>query len=430
MTDQSTLRQRKKTSNKKKKAAEKKEDVAPPPPTATNEDSNTKETLSETFFKHPLVRVFPFVLIPYIVWNAIYFITLQRPDIISRGSLGLINLRPALEPQDERQVLILGAEIAENRYVTEAMAKSLDLEIVHEAFDAKNYFCRDGSVSWFQIMRFLEPLNDVSGKGREFDNKNQVAQLATWKALCVGRNTSLVEGFHPNQYEPSSTCSSRDKWSGCWAKECLETINSLWGCAWNEDKPCKQQFSKVLHQVRHPIRAIELLNSTLCSNENLKPSFMGLVKGWFLNRDWDSLSCLEAMAWYEIDFQNTLIKARDAGLVHGVFQIEKTSPCEVATQAGFLDEFSAVYGPNAAKTSKLCHDESSLNSDPQSPYTFTKFKKKSGVKIPGYDKLTFEDFEGGKHGSQLKAGDMTLVNELKKLVSNLGYDREEDSEFL
>lgn len=410
MVDRKGLRQRKKSNNRKKKDSERKEEEEdrPPPPT------EKEETLSEVFFKHPLTRVAPFVLLPYIVWHSIYFFRLQRPDF-----LPFLNLRPAIGQQEQRQVLILGSEMSENRYVTLGMGKILGLEIVQEAFDAQKYFCRDGSVSWFQIMRFLEASRDT-----------QAAQIDTWKELCIDRNTSLAEVFHPNQYAPSSTCSSRDKWSTCWSKECLQTIISLWGCAYDDDKPCQQQFSKVLHQVRHPIHSIEHLNATFCSNDKLKPSFTQLLKGWFPQREWDSLSCLETMAWYDIDFHKTLIKARGSGLVHGIFQIEKTSPCEVAALAGFLDELSVVYTPNAAKTKKLCHDDSSSASDAQSRDTFTNTRKKNAGKMPPPEKLTFQDFEGGKHGSKYKSGDMTLVKELKKLVHVLGYDQDEDSEFL
>jgi hypothetical protein len=130
-----------------------------------------------------------------------------------------------------------------------------------------------------------------------------------------------------------------------------------------------------------------------------------------------------------VDFSNTLIKAREEGLIDGTFQIERTSPCEVASQAGFMQSVTAVYEPNAKKTSDLCHGEKP-DKNAQSPDSFTKIKEENGVKIAGLGTMTLEDFEGGKHGNQLPPGDRTLLEKVKELVSNLGYDQEEDSEFL
>jgi hypothetical protein len=414
MPDQSNLRQRKKASNKKKKQTTENENkvASVPPPSTTTDGDIEKETLLQTFLRHPLVRVTPYVLIPYLIYHAIFFVELRRPDIITKASLGLVTLRPALDAQDPRQVLILGAEAAENRYVMTGLAQPLKLEIVHEAFDADNYFCRDGSVSWFQILRFLEPL-DSPGADREAKR----AQIDSWKELCVDRNHSFVELFHPKEYGPTE-CNAYQKWSPCLSRKCLATVDSLWGCAWNANKECPQKFSKVLHQVRHPIRTIEMLKATVCPTPKLKGSFLRLVSGWFPHRDWSRLSCSEAMGWYVVDFHTTLIKARDAGLVDGIFQIERASPCEVASQAGFLDAFSTTaYQPNVKRTTKVCHDEKF--NDAQSPDTFAKVKEKNGVKIPGLVTVTLEEF-----------GDAALVKALTNLISNLGYDGDQDSEFV
>ena len=131
------------------------------------------------------------------------------------------------------------------------------------------------------------------------------------------------------------------------------------------------------------------------------------------------MPCLNAMAWYTVDFHKTLMGAREAGLVHGVFQIESTSPCEVASMAGFMDESTALYTPNAEKITRGCRElDGSL--DAQSEDLFTRVKKTNkGDVIPGLTPVTLKDFD-----------DSRLAKEVKNLVSVLGYAKEGDSEFL
>ena len=98
------------------------------------------------------------------------------------------------------------------------------------------------------------------------------------------------------------------------------------------------------------------------------------------------------MGWYVVDFHTTMIKAGDADLVDGIFQIERVSSyCDVASQAGFLDAFSTTaYQPNVKRTTKVCHDDTF--DDAQSPGTFAKVKEKNGVQIPGLETVTLEEF--------------------------------------
>lgn len=411
MANSQTLRNRKKGDKKKSKpkaeasSGDDKKDLS----TTIEVGLPPTETLSQTFFQHPLVRVAPFVLLPYVIYQTIYFATLRKPEIISKATLGLVNFRPSLTAEDPRQVLILGPEIPENRFVSGGLASPLKLEIVHEAFDAQNYYCRDGTVSWFQLMRFLEPIADSS--------ENKYARFGAWKELCMERNHTIIQLFHPKEYGIPTECSSYDKWSNCWAKVCFDTIKSIWGCENDEFIDCPQQFSRILHQARHPLRTIETLQASVCPYPALRESFLNVIAGFFPARKWDSLSCLDAMAWYTIDFHNLLLKARAAGLVHGVFQIENTSPCEVAAMAGFVDE--PLYPPTADRITRYCRElEGSTNA--QSPDCFTKVKQENkGDKIEGLIPVSIDQF-----------GDAKLKKELKKLVSALAYDKQGDSEFL
>lgn len=373
------------------------------------------DTLKQTFLQHPLVRVAPFILTPYFIYQLIYFLTLRHPEVISVATLGLINLRPALQPQDPRQVLILGPEMPENRFVAGGMASPLKLEIVHEAFDAKNYFCRDGSVSWFQIMRFMTPR--LPDKTREKD-----ATLAAWKQLCIDRNHTAIQLFHPKEYD-AAPCASYDSWSKCWAKECFSLVNNLWACENDDTRNCPQQFSKILHQVRHPLRTIETLNASICPYPKLKDSFLTVVGGFFPGREWKSMPCLKAMAWYTIDFHNLLVTMRAKGAVHGIFQIESTSPCEVAAMAGFQDEHSALYIPNSEKTTRLCRndDVDTGSLDAMSQDLFARVKtENSGDTVTGLIEVKLEAL----------SDDSRLTKEVKNLIGLLGYGKEGDAEFL
>lgn len=415
MTSQQNVRQRKKSNsqNNRKLKDEKASSNATEgreAATITVELPDEGDSLSKTFFGHPLVRVAPFVLLPYIIYHVIFFVTLRHPEVISGATLGLVSFRPAMAAGDARQVLILGPEIPENRFIAGGMASTLGLEIVHEAFDSHNYFCRDGSVSWFQLMRFMEPLNETV--------RNKEAQFGAWKELCIDRNHTVIQLFHPKEYSPSK-CSAYENWSNCWAQECFSVIKSAWGCEADEMRDCPQTFSHILHQVRHPMRTIEALNASVCPYPSLKSSFLKVVAGFFPDRDWDSLPCLDAMAWYTVDFHKTMINAREAGLIHGAFQIENNSPCEVASMAGFMDESTALYIPNAEKTTRGCR-ELDGNLKAQSGDLFAQVKKENkGDVIPGMTPVVLKDL-----------ADSHLAKEVNSLVSALGYAKEGDSEFL
>ncbi len=410
MPNNNTLRQRKNSKKEKIKEGEKISSSAKSKMTTIAVGLPEDETLSQTFFKHPLVRVTPVVLLPYVIYQIIYFATLRHPEWVTNATLGLVPMRPSLGANDPRQVLILGPELAENRYISQGLAASLHLEIVNEAFDSQNYFCRDGSVSWFQFMRLMEPLAELSN--------NREAPFAAWKELCLDRNHTMMHLFHPKEYGPSK-CSSYETWSHCWAQECFSNVKSIWACENDVNRDCPQKFVRILHQVRNPMHTIATLNATVCPHSKLATSLLNVIGGLFPDRDWKKMNCMDAMAWYTVDFHRKLIKAREAGYVHGMFQIETTSPCEVAHMAGFGDESSAMYPPNAEKITKACRDDDG-NLDAMAQDFFDRVKKENkGDAIPGLTPVAMNDFD-----------DPNLTKEIKKLVTALGYEKEGDSEFM
>ena len=519
----SSSNNKKKTNNKKdKKSAGTGTTASSQPPgqqqRATNNNNNNdilmNETLSQVFWKHPLIRVIPYVLLPYVIYHTMYYVSLQSPNIVTTLTLGIWKLRPIVHPtNDMKQVLILGSEINENKHLANGLAHRstlLNLEIGLETTNTFSYFCRDGTISWFHVMRYIKkrPWNMIelntaaaatsdNQNGNVIDNpdeakkqKLQEIQYNAWKELCIDRTEGLVGLFHP-KHQIQSQCSSkswipsfgRDEWSHCYARECLKIVNNMWGCAWKEleeedgdhedtgdesTKGCLPQFTKVLHQVRHPLRTIEKLNATFCggnndddaSREKYRTSFISLISSWFpfeegrtegklQLRDYSALSCLDTMGVYVVEFHTTLLHAYDDGLVHGRFQIETTSPCEVVNMGGFLNPTTVLYEPNLQKVSKQClldyeyyggddldsssseqlHQQSSSSkkekelssSRPQSKSRFTEIKaqnegdKKKGKEDYG-KKLTLDDFQ---HNPK-------LMKQLQDLIVKLGYDNDND----
>lgn len=102
------VRQRRGAKKTKKQAA-----TAKAKPKDTKEESTPagqqdEESAWQTVKNHPLAMVLPIVLIPYCFYLAFIFLQLQRPDILSTATFGLVELRPAISPTDERQMLIVG----------------------------------------------------------------------------------------------------------------------------------------------------------------------------------------------------------------------------------------------------------------------------------------------------------------------------------
>ena len=498
---------------KKQNAAKQQPDIVGVNAASQKEEESTSsiplenDTLKNVFFKHPLIRVIPYILLPYTIYHTMYYISLQQPNIINTISLGIFKLRERVDPiHDTKQVLILGCEINENKHITAGLAHRstlLNLEIGLETSNTLNYFCRDGTVSLFSIMKYIKPFDTMIPKlikenGNDNDSKEELTrqlqeiQYNAWKELCIDRTESLVGLFHPKHHYPTKCdseggvlnwlgLSTGDTWSNCYARECLNLINDMWGCAWKENDnkdsdhdnsgACQPHYTKVLHQVRHPLHTINKLSNTFCSNDSdndsdnnsqakmdkLRNSFISLITSWFpfeekskdddngqlqlQLRDYSKLSCLDIMAIYVIEFHTTLLDAYKHGLIDGgTFQIETTSPCEVVHLGGFLNPVTNLYEPNINKLSKQClqdyeygnssSDGSSSSSSPkekelsksrpQSKERFTTIKEISegGKKKDGEDddknsstRITLNDFQH----------DIILQKRLENLIIELGY---------
>jgi hypothetical protein len=133
---QNELKQRKNVNRKKLSKDEKKSQpkasqtsngAAPTPATSAE-----PETLWQTFTSHPFVAAAPYFIAVYLLWTSTYFFSLKRPDILK----GLIPLRPAVQMDDKRQVLILGAIGSGTQQVAESLSKVMNLEIKREGLNS------------------------------------------------------------------------------------------------------------------------------------------------------------------------------------------------------------------------------------------------------------------------------------------------------
>ena len=386
------VRQRRKGAKKKQvTAAKASSDKQPKPPEPV---ASEEETAWQTVKGHPLAMVLPVVLIPYSFYLAFLFFQLQRPDLIP-----FLRLRPAVSITDERQMLVVGTMSSGTVQVASDLREQLHLEVGHEVSDADWNFVRDGTVSWFHGIRFMEPL--------------ELKDLALrWSMLCVNYTENM--GFHPNMYK-SSACSGRKKWGKCWSRACLDILRNEWGCATTQD--CETPFRTSLLQVRHPMKTLESLVTKFCKgglNGTIHPSFVTYASALFPDHDYEQDSCIEATAHYLLEYNQVLMKAYSNGLINEMYRVEETSPCEVARMAGLSERESTVFAPNFDKVALLCQDSTSAANQVME-------SSKHKVNI-GHVNLRWEDLRGGMHGSNRTEGDRAVENAVRGLTKILGYD--------
>lgn len=420
MNSSTTLRQR--TNNKKRKGAvsSSKNNDKGVASSSSTKDANTgepepfRETTWDTIKGHwsfKLYLITAFVVVPYGVYVGYHFLLLQRPDIVTKATMGLYTPRPPVRTQDPRQVLIVGTMSSGTSQTAADLKKKLGLEIGHENSDSAWNFVRDGTVSWFHGIRFL-PAPDTA--------EQTVRSLAL---LCTNFTDSM--GFHPRMYRDTGKCSSRQKWSKCWTRECAAILSQEWGCAFRAKKEqhemdtlptqrqCETPYARVLHQVRHPVHAIESLVTKFCQggiDGTVHPSFIKFASALFPKQDFETLSCIEAASVYTVEYNRAIIGAGD--LVHAYYRVEDVSPCNVAKMAGFLDSHP-VYQPNKEKVAGAC----------DAPDHVANMKMRSTVNRvnEGQLSLSTNDFLGGAHGSVRKDGDTRILKLVRALTEDLGY---------
>jgi hypothetical protein len=402
----------------KQKNTEPKASAASPaaPKSSSKRPKSTDEmTLWELFTAHPLIYVGKFILVPYILYLSYYFIPLQHPQSISKVTLGLIRLRPAVHGANDtsRQVLILASQSSGTVQMTRELNDLLGLEIGHETVDAAWNYVRDGSISWFHGIRFLTQPNTKEGL------------LSSITGICNDDFlTRFNMGFHPAEYgPPKGKCSYRSKWNDCWKAECFRILLDEWGCSIKGD--CGVKFKYNLHQVRNPLRTIESLVVKFCIGGvegQVQPALIAYAGSMFPFHDFSQDTCIEAAGYFLVFYHEAMIAARKRGEIDAFYRIEDTSACRVAEMAGLFSLDTTVYEPNYRKVQKICREGN--ENHPAMQVVKQQLNKVNLDQVH----LGWRDLHGGMHGSKRKNGDTTLEKKVRNLYKVLGYDERQELE--
>mmetsp|Transcript_21382 Transcript_21382/g.35379 ORF Transcript_21382/g.35379 Transcript_21382/m.35379 type:complete len:425 (-) Transcript_21382:109-1383(-) len=367
----------------------------------------SQETLGQTLKSHPLILILPLVLLGYALYRSYYFLMLQRPD--------LLNLRHAVGLEEPRQLLIVGTMSSGTTQVAADLSSQLGLEVAHEASDTKWYFARDGTVSWFHVWRFLEP---------PMDRHTWVTSL---KTLCGDYSKKM--GYHPALFRSTSSCRDNGSWNTCWARECMAYLEREWGCALtSHTRGCETPFATTLFQMRHPLRTMESLIVKFCVSHNgdLENSsvflpFWQIVQAMFpsanswLSEDGEDHNriptCVEATAIYTLEYYTSIFEAsmKNEHAIYAMYNVESTTPCEIAELAGFMDPSRLVYEPHGDRIRAIC--ESRKDHPAKNLMVSTKHKVNKGY----VSKLSVDSFRIG--GSMRSPSDERLENSMKELIT-------------
>ena len=276
---------------------------------------------------------------------------------------------------------------------------------------------------------------------------------------------------------------------------------------------CPTPFRRVLHQVRHPLRTIESLVVKFCRggggdgddasaspNGNqqqdevdarswlhkgtLHPSFVTVANAlfggtpseflqdttttkkndpqydqdegsshshYYYYHNFSTYTCLEGTSYYWLEYTAAMDVALQQGRIHHRYQVETTSPCQVAQMAGFLESPTAVYTPHVERLQTQCRlagggggegvdakeKQQRQPQHEQLPMVSTQYSvnqkknnnkstnKQDGGRLQQQQRaltLTWDDFLGGRHGSTRPTNDTALVEHLQYwTVEKLGY---------
>jgi hypothetical protein len=159
--------------------------------------------------------------------------------------------------------------------------------------------------------------------------------------------------------------------------------------------------------------------------------FIKFASALFPHHNFTNDNCIEAASHYVLAYNQAMLDARANGLIDAMFQIETTTPCDIAKLAGLLEDndetnnhnqkMNAIqYRPNIPKVAQNCKSSSSINNGRMNPaqQVFSSSKHKINVDLVS---LKWEDFQGGKHGSNRPNGDRSLERKVRQLVETLGY---------
>lgn len=256
--------------------------------------------------------------------------------------LGSGLLRHPIGVTDARQLLIVGSQSSGTTQMAAALSK-LGLEVAHEASDTTSQFARDGTVSWFHGIRFLQ------GE----------APASSLDLLCMRSYRNM--GFHPAAFRHTG-CSIRVEWDACWQRECRAIISESWGCAVTAGRACETPFDRTLLQNRHPLRTMESLLVKFCRSETApaSPALTLFSRALWPSHDWGNGACLPVIAAYVTNYYEAMLEAVAAGHITGMYRLENATTCEVAALAGFG---TALFPPAREAFERACSGSGATGAD-------------------------------------------------------------------
>lgn len=368
-------------------------------------ETDVEETLLQTFRNHPMSLVLVVFVAVYLFNNVGTYLVLKHPEVITFFSSRTIFLRPPVKREDQRQFLMMGCMGSGIDQVVAKMSKILSVEIGLEAIDAESSFVRDGTASTFYGIRYA-PLPE---------QKTYYATVLS--EMCVKRSKDARNAFDLKNYRQLPNCSIFFKWSKCHARECLNTLNNEWSCAWQKNKgktscPTFPAVSRVLYLLKHPARNIqELVSKTCPANATTPdPAFRQMALPW-LDPVTSNSSCLAQVAWYVVKYNQYMLNANGPGHIDHLLKYEESSLCDIANLAGFRSLDTIVYAPNKERIDGICGDHAPSNSTAKQ-------------RLPDISEMLKldEDFSNLEWSDIREAGGKALENALRKLCKQTGYD--------
>ncbi len=367
------------------------------------------------------------VCVPIFLYHTYLYFFLQRPEWLYMVYPQKIQ-RPAFALSDARQVLIVGTMSSGTTQMSHDLSSKLSLEIGHENSETNWSFVRDGTVSWFHGIRFLpRPGIDDTSVSVDVELPSETVTVEGEKLFQFAINILCMElrpnmGFHPFMFRDNG-CSKRQSWDSCWKQECKALLKEEWGCALKDSPTCTTPYHKTLHQVRDPLKTVESLITKFCIDGvdgQVQPYFVDFARALFPQHNFAELSCIEASGYYLYEYNKAMLSAVTKGLIDETFQVEGSTPCDIAQIAGFMNASAAEGYPQQIKDHllELCE---SWDSEANQPMESTKNKVNKGQLS-----LEWDDLLGGKHGSQKKEGDRDLQERLKEMTKELDYESYND----
>ena len=112
------------------------------------------------------------------------------------------------------------------------------------------------------------------------------------------------------------------------------------------------------------MRTIESLVVKFCQGGlegTVQPAFIKFLEALFQGHEYADYSCIEAAAHYLLAYNQAIMTAQLDFLIDGTFQVETSSPCDIAKLAGLYQskDEQPVYPPNAERIAGICSDNDS-----------------------------------------------------------------------